>query len=103
MTLFSVSMSVVCLLLFVSLYFNIKHGILIVRVQESIEDCLDVLDEKYRRMSEISEKPIFFDSMEVRSVISEIKSSRDSVLYVANVLTSAGSNNKIENQQGENE
>jgi hypothetical protein len=87
------------------LYFNIKHGILIIRVQESIEDCLDILDEKYRKMSEISEKPIFFDSMEVRSVVSEIKSSRDSILYVANILTAAGDENiiKIENQQGENE
>ena len=56
-------------------------------------------------MSEISEKPIFFDSMEVRSVVSEIKSSRDSILYVANILTAAGDENiiKIENQQGENE
>mgnify|MGYP001318162785 CR=1 FL=1 len=99
----AVIVKIVFVLLFcISVYYNIKHGILIIRVQESIEDCLDVLDAKYKRMSEIVEMPIFFDSMEVRQVISDIKSTRDSVLYVANVLTGVGES-KITTQQDENE
>jgi hypothetical protein len=39
-------------------------------------------------MSKILDKPIFFDSIEVRQVINDIKGSRDAVLYVANSLGS---------------
>ena len=39
-------------------------------------------------MSLILEKPVFFDSIEVRQVINDISISRDSILYVANRLSS---------------
>jgi|TARA_Y100000310_G_scaffold267266_1_gene279201 hypothetical protein len=71
----------------ISVYFNIKHGILLLRIQDSVEKSLDVLDAKYSKISEILEIPIFFDSVEVRQVISEIQNARDSVLYVANEIT----------------
>jgi len=68
------------------LYFNYKFGRTIIDIQESVEESLDVLDQRYDSMSQILEKPVFFDSLEVRQVIEDIKSSRDSVLYVANIL-----------------
>ena len=42
-------------------------------------------------------KPIFFDSLEVRQVVSNIKESRDSILLVANKMTSNFKNNPIFN------
>jgi len=78
------------LLLIVSVYFNIKFGIFILSTVDAIEESLDVLDEKYRIFSKILEKPVFFDSVEIRQVIQEIKSSQDLLLEIANKLSRAG-------------
>ena len=79
---------VVCLLLCVSLYFNIRFGIIILKVEDAIEECLDILDEKYLVFSKILEKPVFFDSVEIRQVIQEIRSAQSSILQVANKISS---------------
>ena len=60
---------------------------LILSVEEAIETSLDILDAKYKSMSEVLEKPVFFDSLEVRQVISDIKNCRNAILYIANRLT----------------
>lgn len=64
-----------------------RLGKAVLSVQDAIEESLDVLDARFKAMSEILEKPVFFDSLEVRQVIEEIRVSRDAVLYVANQLT----------------
>ena len=40
-------------------------------------------------MNEILQKPVFFDSLEVRQVIEDIGITRDAVLFIANQLVSA--------------
>jgi hypothetical protein len=70
-------------------YQSYKLGNIILRTQDAIEASLDVLDERYKSISEILQKPIFFDSMEVRQVIEDISISRDAVLFVANQLVSS--------------
>lgn len=74
----------VCLL--ISIFFNVKHGVLILKMQDSIEYSLDILDKKYESMSKVLDMPIFFDSVEVRKVVSDIKDSRDAILIVARDL-----------------
>jgi hypothetical protein len=37
---------ILLLLLTTSVYFNIKFGMIILRMQDEIEDCLDAFDEK---------------------------------------------------------
>lgn len=59
----------------------------ILDIETAIEDCLDLLDQKYKSMNDVVQKPIFFDSVEVRQVISDIKDCHNSVLVVANKLT----------------
>ena len=71
---------------------------IILNLEESIENCLDVLDERYKSMTEVLEIPIFFDSVEVRNVIEDIKVSRDSLIQVANKLTE-NTGSKIETQK----
>jgi hypothetical protein len=60
---------------------------IILEFEDNIEECLDIFDERYKKMSEILEIPVFFDSVEVRRVISEISECRDSLVIVANKLT----------------
>lgn len=75
------------LILAFSVRYNYKFGILILSVQDAIEKSLDVLDKNYSKMSEIVELPVFFDSIEVRQVMSEIQRSRSSILDIAALLT----------------
>lgn len=65
-------------------------GRIILNVQDAIEESLEVLDVRFQSISEILQKPVFFDSVEVRQVIEEIGVTRDAILYIAN---------KIENSQ----
>jgi len=65
-----------------------RLGRTVLLLQDAIEESLDVLDERFKTMSEVLEKPVFFDSLEVRQVIEDIRISRDAVLYVANQLSS---------------
>jgi len=70
-----------------SLYKNYKFGMTILRMEDAIEDALDVINSKYERMSEILRRPLFFDSSEVRQVIIDIKAVRNSLHEVALSLT----------------
>jgi len=83
---------VLCAILCVSIYFNCKHAMIILAFQEKIEESLDILDEKYNSISTILEKPVFFDSLEIREVIRDISTSRDAILYIANNLCSIEQN-----------
>lgn len=90
--------SILTVLLFVSVYYNIKFGIIILKTQDAIEECLDILDERYVTFSKILEKPVFFDSIEVRQVIQEIKIAQDSILVVANNLSKSWETAKNEKE-----
>ena len=83
-----ISTSILTLLLCVSMYYNYRFALILLNLEDGIENALDTLDEKYNSMSKILEKPVFFDSIEIRQVIRDIKDSRDVVLYVANILGS---------------
>ena len=78
---------VLVLCLSVCLYYLVKFARIILDLEDALEDSLDVLNERYGAMSQILQKPIFFDSLEVRQCVNEIKKSRAAILYVANVLT----------------
>ena len=70
----------------ISVIYNIRFARTLLVFQEGIEDSLDILDSRYNNVTQILEKPVFFDSVEIRQVISEISKSRDAILRVANIL-----------------
>lgn len=88
---------VLVLFLSYSLYKNYKFGVIILRMEDAIEDALDVIDRKYEGMSEILKRPLFFDSPEVRQVVIDIKAVRNSLHGVALSLAE----NIDEEQDGE--
>jgi len=75
------------ILLSIFVYFCVKFAMIIIKMQDVIEDSLDVLDEKYSKISEILSIPIFYDSKEVRDVLYEINGVRNSILEIAQKLT----------------
>jgi len=79
----------VVLLLFsgIATYYAIHFGLTILRIQDALEESLDVIDEKYSSISEICERPLFFDSPEVRQVLEDIKLTRASLHQVAYAIS----------------
>ena len=69
-------------------FFCIRFALLILRTQEALESSLDNIDEKYNSISEILERPLFYDSPEVRKVLSDLSQVRDALLEVAVALSS---------------
>jgi hypothetical protein len=57
------------------------------KVEDAVEECLDILDERYASISDVLEIPLFDDSPQIKTVHTDIKRSRDAILNIANVLT----------------
>ena len=60
-----------------------QYSLIIINTETAIEESLDVLNERYESISAILEKEVFFDSVEVRQVINEIKLSQEAIYTVA--------------------
>ena len=65
----------------------VKFGILVLKTQDAVENSLGVLDERYASISKVLQIPLFYDSPEIKRVHDDIKASRDSILYVANLIS----------------
>ena len=88
----------------VSSYYAVKFGLLLLRLEADIEASLDEIDDSFKTLSEILQKPIFFDSTEVRQCVLEIQNCRNVVIKIANRLTSFGNNVQIgEESKDDNE
>ena len=81
---------IIILLLFlgVSIFYNLKFALTILRIQDSVEESLDLLDERYHSMSKVLDIPLWHDSLEIRNVVEDIRLSRESVLQIARSLAS---------------
>jgi len=64
-----------------------SFSLIIIDIEDSIDESLVELNKRYLKMSEILEKPVFFDSIEVRQVIADIEASRATILKIAQSLT----------------
>ena len=73
-------------LLGISLYYNYKFGRALIRMEDALEVSLDKLDDRYQSVSKILEIDLFYDSPQVRQVVSDIKECQESILYVANEI-----------------
>ena len=76
-------------------FYAIKFGIILLRVQDQIEESLDILDNRYQVINEILNMPVYSDNTEVREIVSNLKEARDSIVLVANVMTRHTSEKEI--------
>ena len=81
------------IMLVIASYYAVRFALIILRTQDQIEDSLDELDVSFDNLNKILQKPIFFDSVEVRQCINEIKNVRILIMKIADRLTSFGANN----------
>ena len=78
---------ILSVLLLVTVYYVIRFGLIIARIEEGIEDALEVLDGSYAAIGKILEKPLFFDSAEVRSVLNELGRAQKAILVAASSVS----------------
>jgi hypothetical protein len=79
------------ILLAIFMYYAIKFALIIIKMQDAIENSLDLIDKKYDSISKVLDIPIFYDSPEVKRVLADLKDAKNSLLYVANTLTNSNS------------
>lgn len=68
-------------------FFCAKFGILILKMQDAIEGSLEKIAENYESINSILERPLFFDSPEVRQVLKDVSEVRDSIFQIADTLS----------------
>ncbi len=79
-------------LLIASIYYNIKFGIKILNMQDSIEEALDILDEREESIGKVLEIPLFYDSQEIKRVHDDIKRTKRAVESIADTLVGSVNN-----------
>lgn len=70
----------------IAIYFAVRFGMMILKVEDGIEESLDILDIRYESIAKIIEIPLFSDSPQIRQVHQDLKYSRDALISVANIL-----------------
>jgi len=71
----------------------------LIKLEDVLEECLDILDKRYASISKVLEIPLFYDSPEVRKVHEDIKAARDSILLVANSVAKVDENQEDDNER----
>jgi hypothetical protein len=56
---------------------------LILNTEEKLTNILDAIDEEYMEISKVLEKPVFFDSQEVKQVMASIDNVRNTFLNIS--------------------
>ena len=99
MTYLWIATSVISLYSIIVTFYCVKFALIVLRVQDSIQESVDIIDEKYSNISEILQIPIFYDSPEVRQVLRDLEETRDSLHQVAYDMSAK----LVNEEQNENE
>lgn len=75
--------------LFFSVRLNLKNVDKLEKINERIEESLDVLDVCYQRATARAALEVFSDEPVVKELVEDIRISKDAILLVANLLTDA--------------
>ena len=81
-----------CVLVLVPLCFFltyklVKFSLLILEVEDAIDECVELLSLRHKSISDVLDTPVFFDSIEVRKVISDMRECQNAIMVVENRLT----------------
>ncbi len=91
------------LLFTVAFYYAIKFAMILIKLEDTLEASLDVLDERHISISQILDIPLFYDSQEVRQVVEDIDECRNAILKVAKSLSKNVSSGNLEDSDFEEE
>ena len=91
-------------------YYCYRFALILIKLEDTVDASLDVLDDVHNSFKEILEIPVFFDSMEIRKCVDLIKKSKDVIQSIildisdtmltetSDNLKETGTNNTKENE-----
>ena len=65
-----------------------RLGIRVLQVEDTLEDSLDLIDQRIESMDKVLEIPLFSDSPEIKKIHRDMQSCRDAIVEISNALTS---------------
>ena len=75
-----------CLLLVVSVYYMLKFALDLIEIEARLNKSINDIEKSYVIFDEISKKPVFFDSVEIKHCVQEIINTRDILLNITRDL-----------------
>ncbi len=81
-----IAIAILSLVVLAETFLLIRLSITIFKFEDEITGCLDKIDLSYQKIFSILERPLFYDSPEVREVLQQIKVVNDSLLEIAHGL-----------------
>jgi hypothetical protein len=85
----------------ISLVTLLRLSKFIFELEDNVEEALDVLDQRHKKINDILQVPVTSDDPMIRSIINEIKLAREAILLVANKLVSFTLLNNSESEEEE--
>lgn len=71
------------------------------RVEDTLEDSLSVVDERIESMQKILEVPLFSDSPEIKKIHADMRSCQDALVDIANTLTNDMNRESVDQLEAE--
>lgn len=71
------------ILLVILFFYTYKFAIKIIKTEDNINLAIDLLEQRYKSISNILDRPVFFDSVEIRQVISDIYECQKTIYNIA--------------------
>lgn len=69
------------------IYKSLKLLTIIENIEDSVQQAMDVLNEKHINFHNLIQKPLFFDNSEIKQVIRDIIDAKDSIHKIALSIT----------------
>ena len=74
------------ILLVIAIIYLLKFSKILLNFEDNFTQALDVLDESYKNINRILKRPLFYDSPEIKYVLSQIRVAHDSILVAASSI-----------------
>jgi len=91
LTFLEIALSLLCIIFLVSIVWLARNlyrmGVLVLKVQDTLEDSLEIIDERIESVDSILAIPLFSDSPEIKRLQRDMTECRDAVLDIAYSLS----------------
>ena len=99
MTFSAIIIVLLCLLLVTSCYYMLKFALNLIEIEDRLNRSISNIEKSYEVFDNISKKPIFFDSVEIRQCVQEIVNTREVLYQITEDLSEvSGREVKLENK-----
>lgn len=78
-----------------------KLGVTMLKVEDTLENSLGVVDERIESMQKILEVPLFSDSPEIKKIHADMRACQEALIDIANTLTNDMDQNSVEQLETE--